>query len=91
MLMLSNFMYIMGVMSLFLNRFHLLMILMSIEFMYMSMVILILIMFSSLNFLNIFVFLVTIVCEAALGLSLLVLLNFFYGNEMLNSFSLIKC
>uniref|UniRef100_UPI0030FEBDA1 NADH dehydrogenase subunit 4L n=1 Tax=Amblyomma calabyi TaxID=3065602 RepID=UPI0030FEBDA1 len=91
MLMLTVFLYFMGVMSLFLNRFHLLMILLSIEFMYMSLIFLIMILFSIFNLLNIFIFLMSIVCEAALGLSLLVLLNFFYGNELLNSFNLIKC
>nr|YP_011017377.1 NADH dehydrogenase subunit 4L [Amblyomma parvitarsum]WQF69040.1 NADH dehydrogenase subunit 4L [Amblyomma parvitarsum] len=91
MMMLSFFLYFVGVMSLVINRFHLIMILMSIEFLYMSLVMLIFILFSLLNILNVFVFLVSIVCEAALGLSLLVLLNFYYGNEMLNSLNLIKC
>nr|YP_010535373.1 NADH dehydrogenase subunit 4L [Amblyomma hebraeum]QLD96943.1 NADH dehydrogenase subunit 4L [Amblyomma hebraeum]QLD96956.1 NADH dehydrogenase subunit 4L [Amblyomma hebraeum]UYB77934.1 NADH dehydrogenase subunit 4L [Amblyomma hebraeum] len=91
MMMMVFLFYTMGVISLILNRFHLMMILLSIEFMYMSMMILMLLYFSYFNILNIFVFLTSIVCEAALGLSLLVMLNYFYGNEMINSFSLIKC
>nr|YP_011017390.1 NADH dehydrogenase subunit 4L [Amblyomma neumanni]WQF69053.1 NADH dehydrogenase subunit 4L [Amblyomma neumanni] len=91
MMMLSIFLYIIGIMSLIVNRYHLIMILMSIEYMYMSLVVSMMILFSLLNILNVFVFLVTIVCEAALGLSLLVLLNFYYGNELLSSLNLIKC
>nr|YP_010730010.1 NADH dehydrogenase subunit 4L [Amblyomma tonelliae]WEF75024.1 NADH dehydrogenase subunit 4L [Amblyomma tonelliae] len=91
MLMTSMFLYILGLVTLLLNRFHLIMVLMSIEFMYMSLMFLMMSLFSLYNILNIFLFLVSIVCEAALGLSLLVLLNFFYGNEMLNSMNLIKC
>nr|YP_011017312.1 NADH dehydrogenase subunit 4L [Amblyomma argentinae]WQF68975.1 NADH dehydrogenase subunit 4L [Amblyomma argentinae] len=91
MVMMSLILYSIGIFSLILNRFHLMMILLSIEFMYMSMMIMVLFYFCLLNILNIFVFLISIVCEAALGLSLLVLLNYFYGNEMVNSFSIIKC
>nr|YP_011017364.1 NADH dehydrogenase subunit 4L [Amblyomma tigrinum]WQF69027.1 NADH dehydrogenase subunit 4L [Amblyomma tigrinum] len=91
MMMMSLFLYITGIFSLIFNRFHLIMILMSIEFMYMSLILIIFYYFVMFNILNIFVFLITIVCEAALGLSLLVLTNNFYGNEMINSFDLIKC
>nr|YP_010729997.1 NADH dehydrogenase subunit 4L [Amblyomma patinoi]WEF75011.1 NADH dehydrogenase subunit 4L [Amblyomma patinoi] len=91
MVTLSVFIYLLGVLALLINRFHLIMVLMSIEFMYMSLIMLMMILFSLLNMMNIFLFLVSIVCEAALGLSLLVLLNFFYGNEMLNAMNLIKC
>nr|QLD96995.1 NADH dehydrogenase subunit 4L [Amblyomma marmoreum] len=90
-MMMVFILYLVGVISLIFNRFHLLMILMSIEFMYMSMILLILFFFSLLNLMNIFIFLVSLVCEAAMGLSLLVLFNYFYGNEMMNSFNLIKC
>nr|YP_011017351.1 NADH dehydrogenase subunit 4L [Amblyomma dubitatum]WQF69014.1 NADH dehydrogenase subunit 4L [Amblyomma dubitatum] len=91
MMMMTMMLYLIGVISLIFNRNHLMLILMSIEFMYMSMMILISFIFSVVNMMNIFVFLTTIVCEAALGLSLLVFFNFFYGNEMMNSFNLIKC
>nr|YP_010535386.1 NADH dehydrogenase subunit 4L [Amblyomma maculatum]QUB01598.1 NADH dehydrogenase subunit 4L [Amblyomma maculatum]UYB77947.1 NADH dehydrogenase subunit 4L [Amblyomma maculatum] len=91
MMMMSLFLYIIGIFSLIFNRFHLIMILMSIEFMYMTLILIIFYYFIMFNILNIFIFLITIVCEAALGLSLLVLTNNFYGNEMINSFDLIKC
>nr|YP_010535425.1 NADH dehydrogenase subunit 4L [Amblyomma tholloni]QLD97060.1 NADH dehydrogenase subunit 4L [Amblyomma tholloni]QLD97073.1 NADH dehydrogenase subunit 4L [Amblyomma tholloni]UYB78012.1 NADH dehydrogenase subunit 4L [Amblyomma tholloni] len=91
MMMMVLMLYIIGIVSLILNRFHLMMILMSIEFMYMSMTLLMLFYFSFFNIMNIFVFLTSIVCEAAMGLSLLVMFNFYYGNEMMNSLNLIKC
>nr|YP_009917415.1 NADH dehydrogenase subunit 4L [Amblyomma ovale]QLF99614.1 NADH dehydrogenase subunit 4L [Amblyomma ovale] len=91
MLMLSLTLYMIGLASLIFNRFHLIMILMSIEFMYMALIILMLMYFSFINLMNIFLFFITIVCEAALGLSLLVFFNYYYGNEMLNSLNLIKC
>nr|QJD22107.1 NADH dehydrogenase subunit 4L [Amblyomma testudinarium]UNO54310.1 NADH dehydrogenase subunit 4L [Amblyomma sp.] len=91
MLMLVMLLYFVGVISLILNRFHLMMILLSMEFMYMSMMILLLFFFCLTNMMSIFVFLISIVCEASMGLSLLVMFNFFYGNEMINSLNLIKC
>nr|QFU14534.1 NADH dehydrogenase subunit 4L [Dermacentor marginatus] len=83
--------YVIGLLSLFVNRYQMMMILLSIEFMYMSLLLMMCIYFSFFNILSIFVFLVSIVCEAGLGLSLLVLMSFFYGNEMMNSLNLIKC
>nr|YP_010534074.1 NADH dehydrogenase subunit 4L [Amblyomma latum]UXX50169.1 NADH dehydrogenase subunit 4L [Amblyomma latum] len=90
-MMISLLLYFLGVFSMILNRFHLMMILMSIEFIYLSIMILILYYFSLFNMMNIFVFLVSIVCEASMGLVLLVFFNYFYGNELMNSFNLIKC
>nr|YP_011017403.1 NADH dehydrogenase subunit 4L [Amblyomma parvum]WQF69066.1 NADH dehydrogenase subunit 4L [Amblyomma parvum] len=89
--MLMMFLFIVGIFSLILNRFHLIMVLMSIEFIYMSMMILMMLVFNYMNMMNVFLFLISLVCEASLGLSLLVLLNYFYGNEMVNSMNLIKC
>nr|BCW91243.1 NADH dehydrogenase subunit 4L [Amblyomma sp.]BCW91256.1 NADH dehydrogenase subunit 4L [Amblyomma sp.]BCW91269.1 NADH dehydrogenase subunit 4L [Amblyomma sp.]BCW91282.1 NADH dehydrogenase subunit 4L [Amblyomma sp.]BCW91295.1 NADH dehydrogenase subunit 4L [Amblyomma sp.] len=91
MMMLTLLLYMIGVISLIFNRFHLMMILLSIEYMYMSMMIMLLFFFSLNNMMNIFIFLTSIVCEASLGLGLLVMFNYYYGNEMMNSFNLIKC
>lgn len=65
--------------------------LMRIEFIYLSLIIIFFYNSSILNILNIFLFLTTIVCEAAIGLRLLVIMRFYYGNEIINSFNLIKC
>lgn len=64
---------------------------MRIEFIYLSLIIIFFYNSSILNILNIFLFLTTIVCEAAIGLRLLVIMRFYYGNEIINSFNLIKC
>nr|QLD97125.1 NADH dehydrogenase subunit 4L [Dermacentor rhinocerinus]QLD97138.1 NADH dehydrogenase subunit 4L [Dermacentor rhinocerinus] len=91
MLTLISIFYILGVSAFFMNRHYMMMILLSIEFMYMSLLLLMCIYFSFFNVLSIFVFLISIVCEAGLGMSLLVLMSFFYGNELTKSMSLIKC
>uniref|UniRef100_A0AAT9FFB9 NADH-ubiquinone oxidoreductase chain 4L n=1 Tax=Haemaphysalis megaspinosa TaxID=1155002 RepID=A0AAT9FFB9_9ACAR len=91
MMSMTFFIYFIGIFSFILNRFHLMLLLMSIEFMYLSLMIMFFYNSSILNILNIFLFLTTIVCEAAIGLSLLVMMSFYYGNEMINSFDLIKC
>nr|UYB78038.1 NADH dehydrogenase subunit 4L [Dermacentor albipictus]UYB78051.1 NADH dehydrogenase subunit 4L [Dermacentor albipictus] len=83
--------YVIGFVSFFVNRFYMMMILLSIEYMYMSLLLMMCIYFSFFNVLTIFVFLVSIVCEAGLGMSLLVLMSYFFGNEMIKSMSLIKC
>lgn len=43
-----------------------------------------------INFLNLVYFLVIIVCEGALGVSLLVIIVRIYGNDYLNSLSILK-
>nr|YP_010329437.1 NADH dehydrogenase subunit 4L [Haemaphysalis kitaokai]UNO53881.1 NADH dehydrogenase subunit 4L [Haemaphysalis kitaokai] len=91
MLNLMFLIYLMGILSLILNRYHMMMLLMSIEFLYLSLMIMLFYNSFFLNIMNIFLFLVSIVCEAALGLSLLVMMSFFYGNEMVNSMNMIKC
>nr|UXG58628.1 NADH dehydrogenase subunit 4L [Dermacentor albipictus] len=83
--------YVIGFVSFFVNRFYMMMILLSIEYMYMSLLLMMCIYFSFFNVLTIYVFLVSIVCEAGLGMSLLVLMSYFFGNEMIKSMSLIKC
>nr|YP_007475051.1 NADH dehydrogenase subunit 4L [Haemaphysalis inermis]AFU55300.1 NADH dehydrogenase subunit 4L [Haemaphysalis inermis]UXX50221.1 NADH dehydrogenase subunit 4L [Haemaphysalis inermis] len=91
MLNLMFIIYSLGILALILNRYHMMLLLMSIEFMYLSLMIMLFYNSFFLNIMNIFLFLVSIVCEAALGLSLLVSMSFFYGNDMINSMNLIKC
>nr|YP_010407726.1 NADH dehydrogenase subunit 4L [Haemaphysalis nepalensis]URF20616.1 NADH dehydrogenase subunit 4L [Haemaphysalis nepalensis] len=91
MLMTMFFIYLIGIFSFILNRLHLMLLLMSIEFMYLSLMIMFFYNSFMLSIMNIFMFLVTLVCEASLGLSLLVMMSFYYGNEMTNSFNMIKC
>nr|WCD42291.1 NADH dehydrogenase subunit 4L [Haemaphysalis doenitzi] len=91
MLSMTFFIYFIGVFSFVLNRFHLMLLLMSIEFMYLSLMVVFFYNSMMISIINIFVFLTAIVCEASIGLSLLVLISFYYGNEFISSLNLIKC
>lgn len=83
--------YSIGILIFFLNFSHLMIILLRIEFIYIILLLLLVLYLRILNILGIFIFLVRIVCEAGLGLRLLVIIRFYYGNEFTNSFNLIKC
>nr|QVJ97807.1 NADH dehydrogenase subunit 4L [Rhipicephalus microplus]WJR82410.1 NADH dehydrogenase subunit 4L [Rhipicephalus microplus] len=83
--------YLMGIFIFFINRYYLMMILLSIEFIYMSLLLMLCIYFCMFNILGVFAFLISIVCEASLGLSMLVMMSFYYGNEMMKMMTLIKC
>lgn len=91
MIRITFFIYFIGIFSFILNRFHLILLLIRIEFMYLSLIVMFFYNSSVLRILNIFMFLTIIVCEAAIGLRLLVIIRFYYGNEITNSFNLIKC
>nr|YP_010693864.1 NADH dehydrogenase subunit 4L [Haemaphysalis bispinosa]WCD42304.1 NADH dehydrogenase subunit 4L [Haemaphysalis bispinosa] len=91
MMSMTFFIYFIGVFSFIMNRFHLMLLLMSIEFMYLSLMVIFFLNSLMTNMINVFVFLTAIVCEASIGLSLLVMISFYYGNELTKSFNLIKC
>nr|YP_010350354.1 NADH dehydrogenase subunit 4L [Ixodes fecialis]UOK09783.1 NADH dehydrogenase subunit 4L [Ixodes fecialis] len=87
----SFLLYIFGIMTFLVNRYHIMIILLSFEFMYLGvflMMVLTLIFFSMTKMI---LYLIVIVCEASLGLSLLVTMNFFYGNDKLASMTILKC
>nr|YP_010535763.1 NADH dehydrogenase subunit 4L [Rhipicephalus evertsi]QLD97268.1 NADH dehydrogenase subunit 4L [Rhipicephalus evertsi]QLD97281.1 NADH dehydrogenase subunit 4L [Rhipicephalus evertsi]UYB78805.1 NADH dehydrogenase subunit 4L [Rhipicephalus evertsi] len=88
---LVTILYLIGSLILFINRYYLMMILLSIEFIYMSLLLMLCVYFCMFNILGVFIFLISIVCEAGLGLSLLVMMSFYYGNEMMKTMNLIKC
>nr|ADO60573.1 NADH dehydrogenase subunit 4L [Elateroides dermestoides] len=86
-LYLSSFMFFSGMLSLVLSRKHLLLVLLSLEFIVLSLF-LMLINYFSMNYLEAFismVFLTFSVCEGALGLSLLVSLIRTHGNDYIKS------
>ncbi|KAG0444267.1 hypothetical protein HPB47_028518, partial (mitochondrion) [Ixodes persulcatus] len=85
MLELAIFMYLVGLMSFLKNRFYLMMMLLSFEFMYLSMFMLINCMILMDTYLLTLVYLTMIVAEAGLGLSLMVIMSFFYGNDQVSS------
>nr|YP_009704173.1 NADH dehydrogenase subunit 4L [Prismognathus prossi]QEN73231.1 NADH dehydrogenase subunit 4L [Prismognathus prossi] len=82
---------LMGVLSFSLNRKHMLAMLLSLEFVVVSlfMGLFVLLAFFNWEFYFVLVFLTVSVCEGALGLSLLVLLMRSYGNDYSRSFTLL--
>nr|ARH53775.1 NADH dehydrogenase subunit 4L [Cercyon borealis] len=87
----SIFMYLMGVLSFSINRKHLLMLLLNLEFIVLSLymnLFLYLSMFSY-EFYFSMIFLTISVCEGALGLSILVSLVRTHGNDYFQSFNVL--
>nr|UNS18836.1 NADH dehydrogenase subunit 4L [Ixodes ovatus] len=91
MLEISFFMYIVGMITFLKNRFHVMTVLLSFEFMYLSLFMMMIFMILSNNYLMMLIYLIMIVAEASLGLSLLVIMNFFYGNDKVTSMFMLKC
>nr|YP_010350315.1 NADH dehydrogenase subunit 4L [Ixodes australiensis]UOK09744.1 NADH dehydrogenase subunit 4L [Ixodes australiensis] len=91
MMEISFFIYFIGMMTLLVNRNHVMIILLSFEFMYLGVLIVMVMSIIFLNFVKVVLYLIMIVCEASLGLSMLVLMNYFYGNDKLLSMVLLKC
>nr|YP_010954806.1 NADH dehydrogenase subunit 4L [Hemisodorcus donckieri]WMW30191.1 NADH dehydrogenase subunit 4L [Hemisodorcus donckieri] len=87
----SFFMYLMGLLSFCLNRKHLLLMLLSLEFVVVALFLMLVFYLISYNweFYFLMVFLTMSVCEGALGLSILVLLMRTYGNNYMISFNLL--
>nr|QHN55148.1 NADH dehydrogenase subunit 4L [Neodiprion sertifer] len=77
------FMFLVSFLSLSLNRFHLLMILLSIEFIIL-MLYLMLVLFLNMYMLELYfimIFLIFSVCEGVLGLSILIYMIRLHGND----------
>lgn len=91
MIRITFFIYLIGVFSFILNRFHLMLLLIRIEFIYLSLIVIFFYNSIIIRIINVFVFLTAIVCEASIGLRLLVVIRFYYGNEFIRSLNLIKC
>nr|APX39832.1 NADH dehydrogenase subunit 4L [Apteropeda ovulum] len=82
-------MFFMGGMSFLLNRKHLLLMLLSLEFISIVLYLGLFMFFINMNYEYFFsmIFLTMSVCEGALGLSILIMLVRLYGNDYLLSFS----
>nr|WOG34357.1 NADH dehydrogenase subunit 4L [Laelaps sp. 1 JO-2023a] len=88
---LSIFIFFIGFMSFIWNKKHILSLLLSMEIMILSIF---LIMFS-LTYLNsmfemIMFYLILVICESCLGLSILILLINFYGSDLINSLNILN-
>nr|ASY97959.1 NADH dehydrogenase subunit 4L [Gongylus gongylodes] len=93
MLMMFYFMFFCGMWVFSSKRKHLLMTLLSLEFIVLILFVILyyyLVMLSAELFLTM-VFLSFAVCEGALGLSILVSMIRTHGNDYFNSFSLLQC
>nr|QWC54515.1 NADH dehydrogenase subunit 4L [Eugnosta dives] len=91
MLLMVIFMFIMGNLIFVSKHKHLLIILLSLEFMVLSIFLLMMFILSymNINMYMLMVFLVFTVCEGALGLSILVSMIRTHGNDYFQSFNLL--
>nr|AMN09051.1 NADH dehydrogenase subunit 4L [Rhipidia chenwenyoungi] len=82
-----------GVMLFVYNCKHLLIMLMSLEFIVLSLFLMLFIYLNLYNYEGYFsmIFLTFSVCEGALGLSILVSMIRTHGNDYFNSFSILQC
>jgi len=82
---------IIGVFSLVRNRNHILVLLLSLEFIILG-VFLVLLSYLVAGATELIVFyLVVVVCEASLGLGVLIMIVYFFGSDLLGSLSLLRC
>nr|YP_009469520.1 NADH dehydrogenase subunit 4L [Hydrotaea ignava]AVD96781.1 NADH dehydrogenase subunit 4L [Hydrotaea ignava]AWH62906.1 NADH dehydrogenase subunit 4L [Hydrotaea leucostoma]UOU85262.1 NADH dehydrogenase subunit 4L [Hydrotaea ignava] len=90
---LLSILFIMGVLTFVSNRKHLLSMLLSLEYIVLSLFLLLFIYLNMMNFENFFsmMFLVFSVCEGALGLSILVSMIRTHGNDYFQSFNILQC
>nr|YP_009261962.1 NADH dehydrogenase subunit 4L [Tipula cockerelliana]AMN09077.1 NADH dehydrogenase subunit 4L [Tipula cockerelliana] len=87
------FLFLSGVMVFVFNCKHLLVMLLSLEFMVLSVFLIMVIYLSLYNYEMFFsmLYLTFCVCEGALGLSILVSMIRTHGNDYFNSFNVLQC
>nr|YP_010535489.1 NADH dehydrogenase subunit 4L [Alectorobius atacamensis]UYB78193.1 NADH dehydrogenase subunit 4L [Alectorobius atacamensis] len=90
--LLGGMIFLGGFLSILLNRKHILILLLCLEFMYLGVLFCI---FTGSgmgwNMMGLIVFMFLIVCEAGLGLSILVSIVYYYGDDKIGSMILLKC
>nr|QVL28796.1 NADH dehydrogenase subunit 4L [Mesembrius niger]UXG19025.1 NADH dehydrogenase subunit 4L [Mesembrius sp.] len=87
------FLMMMGIFSFISNRKHLLSMLLSLEYIVLSLFFMLFIYLNMMNYESYFsmVFLTFSVCEGVLGLSILVSMIRTYGNDYFQSFNILQC
>nr|YP_010535554.1 NADH dehydrogenase subunit 4L [Ornithodoros furcosus]UYB78323.1 NADH dehydrogenase subunit 4L [Ornithodoros furcosus]UYB78336.1 NADH dehydrogenase subunit 4L [Ornithodoros furcosus] len=92
MMMVGLLIFVFGVLSMVLNRKHILILLLCLEFMYLGVLynVFLVVNYNSL-FIDMVIFMVFIVCEAGMGLSILVTSVFYHGNDSVGTMMLLKC
>nr|YP_009939844.1 NADH dehydrogenase subunit 4L [Ectophasia rotundiventris]QNV49159.1 NADH dehydrogenase subunit 4L [Ectophasia rotundiventris] len=90
---LSSILFIMGLFTFVSNRKHLLSMLLSLEYIVLSLFLMLYIYLNIMNYENFFsmMFLTFSVCEGALGLSILVSMIRTHGNDYFQSFNILQC
>nr|WJW73706.1 NADH dehydrogenase subunit 4L [Lindneromyia sp.] len=90
---LPTFVFFWGIITFVLSHKHLLAMLLSLEFIVLSLFLFLMIFLNYLNFETYFsmMFLTFSVCEGALGLSILVSMIRTHGNNYFQSFSILQC
>nr|YP_010535515.1 NADH dehydrogenase subunit 4L [Ornithodoros compactus]AIZ58565.1 NADH dehydrogenase subunit 4L [Ornithodoros compactus]QLD97215.1 NADH dehydrogenase subunit 4L [Ornithodoros compactus]QLD97228.1 NADH dehydrogenase subunit 4L [Ornithodoros compactus]UYB78271.1 NADH dehydrogenase subunit 4L [Ornithodoros compactus] len=92
MFLVSMFLFLSGSFSLLMNRKHILLIMLSLEFMYLGVMVNVFIICGiSKFFLVLIIFMIVVVCEAGMGLSVLVLSVYFYGSDKIRMMNLLSC
>nr|AMH85379.1 NADH dehydrogenase subunit 4L [Winthemia rufopicta] len=88
-----SILFIMGVFTFVSNRKHLLSMLLSLEYIVLSLFLLLFMYLNMIDYENFFsmMFLVFTVCEGVLGLSILVSMIRTYGNDYFQSFNILEC
>nr|UPX88430.1 NADH dehydrogenase subunit 4L [Exorista larvarum] len=88
-----SILFIMGMFTFVSNRKHLLSMLLSLEYIVLSLFLLLFIYLNMIDYENFFsmMFLVFSVCEGALGLSVLVSMIRTHGNDYFQSFNILQC
>nr|YP_008999625.1 NADH dehydrogenase subunit 4L [Antricola mexicanus]AHF21661.1 NADH dehydrogenase subunit 4L [Antricola mexicanus] len=90
--LIGSLIFIGGLLSILMNRKHVLILLLCLEMMYIGIMYCVFVGICSWgSMLNMIVLMFFIVCEAGLGLSILVGNVFFYGNDKVSTMVLIKC
>nr|AMX74101.1 NADH dehydrogenase subunit 4L [Chiropterargas boueti]AMX74114.1 NADH dehydrogenase subunit 4L [Chiropterargas boueti] len=91
MLLMSFMIYFSGLLSMILNRSQILLVLLSIEYCYLGVMLLFYLVLSFNNFyLMLVMFLIFLVCEASVGLCILVINVYYYGNDKISLSGLMK-
>nr|YP_010282261.1 NADH dehydrogenase subunit 4L [Melanostoma mellinum]UHM24825.1 NADH dehydrogenase subunit 4L [Melanostoma mellinum] len=87
------FLMMVGIFIFISNRKHLLSMLLSLEYIVLSLFYLLFIYLNMLNYENYFsmIFMTFAVCEGVLGLSILVSMIRMYGNDYFQSFNILQC
>nr|QWY23076.1 NADH dehydrogenase subunit 4L [Melanostoma scalare]UXF58160.1 NADH dehydrogenase subunit 4L [Melanostoma orientale] len=87
------FLMMMGIFIFISNRKHLLSMLLSLEYIVLSLFYLLFIYLNMLNYESYFsmIFMTFAVCEGVLGLSILVSMIRMYGNDYFQSFNILQC